>query len=171
MRLRRGGHGRHFFLRCGRGPRHRVRQALGVATGRACRYRCSCLHQHRQGARQPHHMHIRHGGCCAPRMARFLLDQGADTTTHVNLQFDEWGVMSDTPVVAATLALQQADNIFNVDKNVVDGLKGVTRVLHLVEAVHAVSWWWPNVTDRPTGNKNNKPASIGRMLPILRKRA
>lgn len=31
--------------------------------------------------------------------------------------------MSDTPVVAATLALQQAETIFNVDKNVVDGLK------------------------------------------------
>ncbi|CAN0475297.1 unnamed protein product, partial [Scytosiphon promiscuus] len=75
------------------------------------------------------------GRGCAPRMARFLLDQGADTTTH-------WGVMSDTPVVAATLALQQAETIFNVDKNVVDGLKGVIRVLHQVEAVHAVSWCW-----------------------------
>lgn len=73
--------------------------------------------------------------------------------------------MSDTPVVAATLALQQAETIFNMDMDVVDGLKGVIRVLHQVGAVHAVSWCWPSVTDRPTENKKNKSASIGRRGP------
>lgn len=49
----------------------------------------------------------------------FVLDQGAA------MKFDEWGVTTDTPVVAATLALQQAETIFYTDMDAVDGLKGV----------------------------------------------
>lgn len=52
-------------------------------------------------------------------MAGILLDQGTE------LKFDEWRVTSDTPVVAATLALQQAETIFYMDMDAVDGLKGV----------------------------------------------
>lgn len=112
------------------------------------------------------------GRGCAPRMARFLLDQGGDITTPIRFQFDQWGVTSDTPVVAATVALQQAGTIINMSESVVDGLKGVVRLMHQVEAVHAVSWCWPSDIDRPTVETDEKKSgAIARMLPILRKRA
>lgn len=112
------------------------------------------------------------GRCLAPRMARFLLDQGVDTTTHVKFHFEKLGVISDTPVVAAILALRQAETFSNIDQGVVDGLKGVIRVMHQLEAVRAVSWCWPSFADRPTEKKREKKsAAIGRMLPILKKRA
>lgn len=84
---------------------------------------------------------------------RFLLDQGAA------LKFDEWGVTSDTPVVAATLALQQAETIFYMDLDAVDGLKGVWRRFTLCRGVCL------HVTDRRTENKRKKSGSIGRRGP------
>lgn len=59
-------------------------------------------------------------------MAGILLDQGTE------LKFDEWRMTSDTPVVAATLALQQAETIFYMDMDIV-------LVEGCVEPVHAVS--------------------------------
>lgn len=75
----------------------------------------------------------------APRIAKFLLNQGAETTSNVQLELDEWGEIGDTPLVAATLALGHAETDTEVDDETLDGLKGGTRLLQQVDAVHAVS--------------------------------
>jgi ankyrin repeat protein len=104
-----------------------------------------------------------YNGCClAPRMARFLIDQGASTTTKVSFHLNSLGTIQDTPLVAAKMALQHAENTA--------GLRGVVRLLQQVDAIHAVSWLWPSKT--VVENKREKKLeSVGRMLPILRERA
>lgn len=100
----------------------------------------------------------------APRIARILLDHGADTASNVPIQVDEWTKVSDTPLTAATLTLWHAENHDNVDDETLDGLKGIIRLLHQVEAVHAVSRSWP------TNNAKRSGTSIVRKLPVLKRK-
>jgi len=107
------------------------------------------------------------GGCAATRMARFLLDNGANTTEKVAFHLNALGRVKATPLVAAILTLNHAEV-----KKGFDGLKGVIRLLHQVDAVHAMSWRWPSNTNYSKGKKRvEKSAAIGRMLPLLKMRA
>lgn len=107
------------------------------------------------------------GGCAATRMTRFLLDNGANTTAKVVFHLNALGRVTATPLVEAILTLKHAE-----DRKGFDGLKGIVRLLHQVDAVHAVSWCWPSNTNRAKGKKRvEKLAAIGRMLPLLNMRA
>ena len=107
------------------------------------------------------------GGCAATRMARFLLDNGANTTQKVTFHLNALGTVKATPLVAAILTFNHAEN-----RTGFDGLKGVIRLLHQVDAVHAMSWRWPSNTNRTKGGKREeKSAAIGRMLPLMKMRA
>lgn len=57
----------------------------------------------------------------APRFARLLLDNGADTTSKVHFALDVWGLTRDTPMVAATLTLRQDKNDVEADDVMLDG--------------------------------------------------
>lgn len=88
------------------------------------------------------------GSYFAPKITQFLIEQGADTVSKVWFHINRLGVVTDTPVDAANLALKHAEGFVGVDDSGVDGLKGVIRVLRQAKAVNAVSWAWPNNTKR-----------------------
>lgn len=100
----------------------------------------------------------------APRMARFLLEHGADTTMNVRFDTKGLGAITETPLVAAKLTFRHEQTRFEVaDGEGVDGLKGVIRLLQQEKAVHANSW--SSRTD--TG----RAMSIVRKLPAFKIRA
>lgn len=105
----------------------------------------------------------------APRIERFSLDQGADTTTKVQFELEDLGVLSDEPLVAANVALHQAEIIF---EHMDDGVKGIIRVLQQEEAVHAVSWSWPDtssvVRKRTAGRPKMLAATMARCVALAK---
>lgn len=113
------------------------------------------------------------GRCVAPRMAKFLIEQGVDTASNVPFKFTGLDVIREPPLVAAKLTLQHTHAKYGREDNeVADGLVGVIRLLQQIEAVHAKSWAWPSKSGCAVEKKRGKKsASITRMLPILRKRA
>lgn len=91
----------------------------------------------------------------APRIARFLIDQGMDTASEVRYAFDDWQGGrrgSDTHVEVAKLTLAKAEND-GVSADTMDGLRGVIRLLQQVDAAHANSWSWPNGKKSKNNNK------------------
>lgn len=94
----------------------------------------------------------------APRTARMMLDQGADSTSKAPFKLDDSTKAIDTPLVAATMALRHAEKDENVGDEKLDGLKGVIRLLRQVEVVHAKSWSWPDT-------------SVVRKLPVRKRTA
>lgn len=100
----------------------------------------------------------------ALRIARFLLDHGADTTMIVRFEIQGLGAIRETPLVAAKLTLRHEQTHFQVaDGEGVDGLKGVIRLLQQEQAVHATSWSWTADTGRAT--------TVVRKLPAFKIRA
>ena len=107
----------------------------------------------------------------SPRVVRLLVDAGADTAL-IFPQFD------DTPLAATTriLNLKRVGGT-GATQEQLHKLEGIRRLLLRVEAVHAVSWLWPDSTafvDRAVeGKYKTKKVSIPvtLTLPILRRRA
>lgn len=98
----------------------------------------------------------------APRIARFLLDHGADTASNVRFDIDGLGEVNDTYLMAAKLTLHHDQTHFDIkDNEGMDGLKGVIRLLQQEPAVHAVSWSWKADTERAA-------ASTIRPLPAFK---
>lgn len=95
----------------------------------------------------------------APRIAKFLLDHGADTASNVRFVIDGSCAIDDTPLVAAKLTLGHEQTHFDIqDKEGVDGLKGVIRVLQQEAAVHANSWLWKADFERAKSTIRPLPA-------------
>lgn len=79
------------------------------------------------------------GSFHSPRIARLFLEAGADTASDVRFEDIDGRVLHDASLVVATLALRVWETNEEILHDVVDGLKGVIRLLKQVEAVHAVS--------------------------------
>lgn len=95
----------------------------------------------------------------APRIAKFLLEHGADTASNVRFEIDGLGGIDDTPLVAAKLTLRHEQTHFDVKNSEgLDGLKGVIRLLQQERAVHANSWAWKADIKRATPNVRKLPA-------------
>ena len=119
-------------------------------------------------------------GRCSPRVVRLLVDAGADATSAARGTETPGGevVSSDTPLDFANriLRTKKVDGKDATEEQL-HGLEGIRRLLLRVDAVHAVSWLWPN--DAPIigraaeGSRKDKIAStpLGKMLPALRRRA
>lgn len=91
----------------------------------------------------------------APRIAKFLLEHGANSRMKVRFELPGLGEIVEEPLVAAKLTLRHEKTHFRVgDTEGVDGLKGVVRLLQQEAAVHANSWAWP--TDKDGGTKINR---------------
>ncbi|CAM9298827.1 unnamed protein product, partial [Hapterophycus canaliculatus] len=116
----------------------------------------------------------------SPRIARLLIDAGADTESTVRV-VDMLGVVvfNDTPLGVTTDILRH---------KVVDGeiatvaqlnkLEAIRRLLLTVEAVHAVSWLWAKTPNPPVAAEvfrrtDATPATetpLRMMLPLLQQR-
>ena len=104
------------------------------------------------------------GGFYSPRITRLLLDAGADVATRVRYEGIEGDrVMHDTLLAIAESILPLWETYGESSEDVEFGLKGVIRLLKQVDAVHAISWCWPNALEKST--------PIVRMLPGLERRA
>ncbi|CAM9533477.1 unnamed protein product [Ectocarpus sp. 13 AM-2016] len=117
-----------------------------------------------------------------PRVARLLVDAGADTTTELR-RTNSMGVVlfSCTPLKLTVHILQEkkVDGTY-ISERRLRRLEGIRRLLLQVEAVHAESWLWPcssgdggrrpdNAAEVATATNVAAP-KLGRVLPILRRR-
>ena len=118
---------------------------------------------------------------CSPRIARVLVDAGADTATAVRLSDDEGTmIFNDTPLALAELYLG-VKNMGEEDatESQLHCLEAMRRLLMRVEAVHAVSWLWardvPRVTqafrEGMTSATQATSTPLTLMSPMLRRRA
>ena len=122
----------------------------------------------------------------SPRIARLLVDAGADTTSNVRLVDREWRLLyNDTPLGFVNRMLREKKiGEDDATDHQLHRLEGIRRLLLRVEAVHATSWLWVNGDDGvppgtlavvrgTTGKAAKKTAStqFATMMPILRQRA
>lgn len=117
------------------------------------------------------------------RIARLLIDAGADTASSVRLVDRAWRVLyDDTPLGFATRMLREKKvGADSARKDQLHQVEAIRRLLLRVEAVHAVSWLWindvpSNTSDalvKGTTRKAKKMTStpLSMMLPVLRQRA
>ena len=119
-------------------------------------------------------------GRCSPRVVRLLVEAGADTTSAAH-----FFVTSEQEVVSHETSLDTANRCLRTKKvdgkdateEQLNGLEGIRRLLLRVQAVHAVSWLWPNGIPRnisaaqgPRGGRINS-TPLRMMLPVLRRGA
>lgn len=117
---------------------------------------------------------------CSPRVARLLLDAGADPISVVRFK-DATGsvIFNDTPLELVWRFLS-GKNVGGKDasEEQLHALLAIYRLFLQVPAVHAVSWVWPNhvpaVVDAANGTRkviSTTQSPLSRMLPTLRLRA
>ncbi|CAM9622563.1 unnamed protein product [Ectocarpus fasciculatus] len=120
-----------------------------------------------------------------PRVARLLVEAGADTTTELR-RTNSGGVVlfSCTPLELTVHILQEkkVDGSYLSEQRLWR-LERIRRLLLQVEAVHAESWLWPSGGSDTDGRRPNNAAEVatttnaaaapklGSVLPILRRRA
>ena len=121
------------------------------------------------------------GNCrpCSPRIARLLVDAGADSTSPVPIKTPTGSVLFlHTPLafVVNHLACKQIQGK-DATEGQLHALEAIRRLLLQVEAVHAVSWLWPNhaaaIAGTTDGSRRGSTAStvgspLSRVLPTLR---
>lgn len=119
----------------------------------------------------------------SPRIARLLIDAGADTTSAVRVMDTEPGVaLNDTPLGATTRCINEK----SIDGKVateeqLHRLEAIRRMLLRVAAVHAVSWLWPGdgsaTGSGPQGTRDTRMTTatngtaLRTMLTMMRRRA
>ncbi len=115
----------------------------------------------------------------SPRIARLIVDAGADIALAARVPNDEGEViMTGTPLEFANRMLREKRI---AGKAATEGqlhrLEGIRRLLLRVEAVHAVSFLWPVDVPFIVGTAEGASRKVAtstplrRMLPILRRRA
>ncbi len=118
-------------------------------------------------------------GRCSPRVVRLLVDAGADTASAVRVAGPPGveDVSSKTPLDLAIRTLRKKKVEGQVaTQEQLHGLEGIRRLLLHVEAVHAVSYLWPNDGNTShagagTTEAITAPTSLETVLRILRRRA
>lgn len=113
-----------------------------------------------------------------PRIVRMLVDAGADTASEVRVT-NTAGVVefAGTPLVFTNRSLRwKSVRGRAATEEQLNRLLAISRLLSRVDAVHAVSWLWPNaapVVDRAAKDARQtkmNSSSLTRMLLILRRR-
>lgn len=110
------------------------------------------------------------GELCYRRIARLLIDDGADTTSAVRVAKGSQVFFKGTPLAYATTLIRQ-QKAESGGKDTTEEqrgrLEGVRRLLLQVEAVHAVSWLWPSAAHAVDGASRSKRIStpLRMMLP------
>ena len=115
----------------------------------------------------------------SPRVARILIDAGADTASAVRITDREGTAFFDDTLLAITNITLRDKMVRGEDatEEQLNGLKLIRRLLLRVEAVHSTSWLWPSETPfvafAVESARNNKTVStpLRKMLPLLRGRA
>lgn len=112
----------------------------------------------------------------SPRIARMLVDAGADTRSAVAITNGISGmvVFNETPL-ALTRSILGQKTIAGRDatEEQLNGLEGIRRLLLRVQAVHAVSWLWLSQAPPPAvgGGKNATTlAPLAVLSPIVERR-
>ncbi len=157
--------------------------ALAAASGKGTEESVKCLLKAKEGERAkrayinnappdyfggtPLLSAIGFAGCPSPRIARMLVDAGADTTSVFPLK-GESGEMdfNDTPLALATWYLRERKvGLHDATEDQLNKLEAVRRLLLRVEAAHAASWQWPSLV---FANKSAKKTKKERttMFPI-----
>lgn len=120
---------------------------------------------------------------CSPRLARLLIDAGADTTSAVPVGVHRGGpvTLNETPVRLTNIYLKTKKARGNEDaaEQQLKSLEAVRRLLLQVEAVHAVSWLWhssdaPSIPDPAADGARRvttRSTPLTLMMPTLRRRA
>ncbi len=115
-------------------------------------------------------------GECSPRVARLLIDAGADITSAAT---GVCGARHNETILGTTIRMLREKNACGKEakEQQLHELEGIRRLLLRLEAVRAVSWAWPR--DAPiiehasessrTSNTASKPLRM--MVPALRRRA
>ena len=119
--------------------------------------------------------------CFSPRIARLLVDAGADSATAVRLTDVRGAVRFNGTPLAYTNFILREKKIKEKDatEKQLHSLEAIRRQLMRVEAVHAVSWQWARDAHAVTHAAAPEDASniattstpLASMLPILRRRA
>ncbi len=117
---------------------------------------------------------------CSTRVVRLLVDAGADTTSAFRITNTAGGdfVSNITPLdlTHRCLCTKKVDWTDATEEQL-HGLEGIRRLLLRVEAVHAVSWLWPDVAPMISraaeGPKRSKITftQMGAVVSGLRRRA
>lgn len=115
----------------------------------------------------------------SPRIARLLIDAGADTTLSVPLKSSTGCEVKFTPLAFTILTLRDKKiGGMDITEDQLNRLEAMRRLLLRVEAVHAVSWLWPTSASRvaytaeSTTRVTTPPTpQVTLMLPVMRRRA
>lgn len=122
----------------------------------------------------------------SPRVARMLVDAGADTTSVLVLPDAPGGQPQHTPkplslVSGNIVQLTLQELVGSGESTEVERyrLAGIRRLLLQVEAVHAISWSWPSVGtpvisclgEDASGGGMTTSTPLRIMLPVLRRRS
>ena len=118
-------------------------------------------------------------GCrpCSPRIAKALVDAGADITTTVRVANAGGHVLFDGTALAFTNLRIREKKVGGKDatKEQMHTLEAIRRLLMRAEAVDAVSWLWasnaPSTAEEGSNKFETTPTPLASMLPILRRRA
>lgn len=122
--------------------------------------------------------HVLGGASPSPRIARLLVEAGADTTSPILCKWEGRRAFMGYPVQSLRTAIRADSEEEDVDDEHLFRLERILRLFMQAPAVHATSWLWPNSTGGRVGvvitrvksKKVKKPSAIVRMLPLLRRR-
>ena len=115
----------------------------------------------------------------SPKVARLLIDAGADTTSTVPVYINPGEVGWNGAPLALTHICLEEGRVDGKDAEEEQQLKAIRRLLLQVEAVHAGSWLWhissAPVVDNAAAEGASEIATpstpLARMMPTLRRRA
>lgn len=119
---------------------------------------------------------------CSPRIARLLIDAGADSTSTVEVKDSAGSVRFHGPPLDLVGNHLDAKIIQGEDasEEQLHALEAIRRLLLQIKAVHEVTWVWPNnvphVADAAEGSRRTNmastiPSPLRETLPTLRLRA
>lgn len=117
------------------------------------------------------------GQVCFPRIARLLVDAGADTTSAVRVTGIRSEVLSNaTPLDLTNYILRQRKRGFSTEEQL-NRFEAVRRLLLPVDAAHAISCLWPRdfrpiTNTQEAAHRTKTPsAPLIIMVQIIRQRA
>ncbi len=129
--------------------------------------------------------HVLGGDLPTPRIARLLVEAGADTVSPILCKWDGCRPFMEEPVQCLRTAISADSGEEGVDDEHLFRLERILRLFIQAPAVHATSWLWPGstggrvgitrkkskkVTEREPEKVTDKKSAIVRMLPLLRRR-
>ncbi|CAN0359869.1 unnamed protein product, partial [Ectocarpus sp. 12 AP-2014] len=127
--------------------RRRIRQApAATAEADNCREKSLCYKAPGLFGATPLLWSIQACRPCSSRIARLLVDAGADTTSTVTMaDVQAFGLMAYTPIKIAMRRIRRKkiEGKEDISDEQLRSVEAIRRLLLQVEAIRAISWLWP----------------------------